>query len=392
MSSAPLAMATANVVVVEPDPRRRMALAAKLGEAAEHAMARSISRIASGTGPTVVVFGPSFADATGLAEIETFLNASRHATGVLAAYETSAALLRQAMRAGIVDVVAIPDGLGELADVVHHAATRLANVGRPDHEAPDTTPSRPGKVTVVFGTKGGSGKSFVATNLAIVLARGSERPVALIDADLQFGDAAVMLKLSPEHTIADAVGVMDHLDAPLLRSFFTRYEPSGLMVLPAPMEPALADQISPQDVNRIVALTRSFCAHVVVDTPAYFTDVVLGLLDNADEILLVAGMDVPNIKNVKLGLNTMHLVDIPDYKIKLILNRTKSKAKMDVGDVERVLGRKADALVPSDIIVPQSINEGVPAVLSAPRSEVARGIEAIARLVSIPRLAAAAQR
>jgi pilus assembly protein CpaE len=191
-----------------------------------------------------------------------------------------------------------------------------------------------------------------------------------------------MLKLTPEHTIADAVGA-DHVDSALVRSLLIRHPASGLLVLPAPVEPAFADQISPEDVNQIVTVVRSFCSHVVVDTPAYFTDVVIGLLDHADEILLVAGMDVPNIKNVKLGLNTMRLLDIPDLKIKLVLNRTKSKAKMDVHDVERVLGRKADILIPSDIVVPRSINEGLPVVLGAPKSEVARSLETLAEHVLV---------
>ena len=375
--------ANVGVVVVERDPRRRMAIASKLGDV-DRSMSRSIARIGTASaGPTVAVFGPSFADDGGLAEIETFLRTHRRVTGVLATYEVSAATLQRAMRAGLVDVVAIPDGMNELGDVVSRAAARISDA----HEDVRTDlrrTDRPGKVIVVFGTKGGSGKSFVATNLAVMLARTAGGQVGLIDADLQFGDTAVMLQLSPEHTIADVVASMDPLEPVLSPAFFFRHEASGLLVLPAPAEPALADQIAPRDVTRVVTLARSFCSHVIVDTPGYFTDVVLGLLDKADEILLVAGMDVPNIKNVKLGLNTMRLLDIPDSRIRLVLNRTKSKAKMEVGDVEKVLGRTADACIPSDIVVPRSINEGVPAVLSAPKSEVARSIESLAALVRAP--------
>ena len=381
------------VAVLERDPRRRMALAAKLGDKGERALARSIERLGDpNPAPNVVVFGPSFADRPGLVEVGAYLSTHRGIGGILAAYDLSSDLLKQAMRAGIVDVVSIPDGLGDLAETVHNAAHRLGD-GDGSTPPPEVTEVRgPCKVIVVFGTKGGSGKSFVASNLAVALARVSTQPVMLIDADLQFGDAAVMLKLSPEHTIADAVGAMDHLDPALVRSLLMRHEPSGLLVLPAPVEPALADQISSHDVARIVTMARTFCSHIVIDTPAYFTDVVLGLLDQADEILLVAGMDVPNIKNVKLGFNTMKLLDIPESKIKLVLNRTKSKARMEVGDVERVLGRKADALIPSDIVVPRSINEGLPAVLGAPKSEVARSIEALAKLVRVADRRSAARR
>jgi pilus assembly protein CpaE len=92
-------------------------------------------------------------------------------------------------------------------------------------------------------------------------------------------------------------------------------------------------------------------AYVIVDTPAYFNDVVLGLLESSDDVLLVAGMDIPNIKNVKIGLQTLRMLNIPLSKLKLILNRANSKVKLDVGEVERTLGVKADCLIPSDVLV-----------------------------------------
>ncbi len=91
-------------------------------------------------------------------------------------------------------------------------------------------------------------------------------------------------------------------------------------------------------------------------------------------------MDIPNIKNVKLGLQTLRLLNIPVSKLKLVLNRANSKVKLDVGEVERTLQIKADCLVPSDIIVPQSVNKGVPAVLDAPRSGVSKSMEQLAEL------------
>ena len=117
---------------------------------------------------------------------------------------------------------------------------------------------------------------------------------------------------------------------------------------------------------------------MVVDTPAYFNDVVLGLIEESDDVLLVAGMDIPNIKNVKIGLQTLRLLNTPMNKIHLILNRANSKVKLEVSEVERTLQVKADSLVPSDVLVPQSVNKGVPVVLHAPKSPVARSIQQLA--------------
>jgi pilus assembly protein CpaE len=235
-----------------------------------------------------------------------------------------------------------------------------------------------GRVITVFSSKGGAGKSMVASNLAVLLAQRSEKPVVLVDADLQFGDIAVMLKLAPQHTIVDAVNSIDRLDSGMLQNLLVTHTPSGLKVLAAPFEPGVAEQITSAHVHKIVEGLKSFCAFVVVDTPSYFNEVVLGLLEQCDELVLVAGMDIPNIKNMKIGLQTMRLLDIQMSKIHLILNRANSKVKLDIGEVERTLQVKADTLVPSDVVVPQSVNKGAPVVLDAPKSGVAKAFEQLA--------------
>jgi pilus assembly protein CpaE len=97
-------------------------------------------------------------------------------------------------------------------------------------------------------------------------------------------------------------------------------------------------------------------------------------------VLLVAGMDIPNIKNVKIGLQTLRLLNTPMNKLHLVLNRANSKVKLDVGEVERTLQVKAECLIPSDVVVPQSVNKGAPVVLDSPRSGVAKAIEQLADL------------
>jgi pilus assembly protein CpaE len=286
-------------------------------------------------------------------------------------------VLQRALRAGVKDVLAAPIEAGELVLAVERVGGTLvpAGVAVPSETG---TPAGYGRLITVFSTKGGAGKSVIAVNLAVTLARRSSRPVVLVDADLQFGDVAVMLKLAPQHTIVDAVNAIDKLDGPLLQSLLARHDPSELLVMPAPLEPAFADQIGSSQMLRIIELLRQTSEFVVVDAPAYFNDVVLGLIEASDDVLLVAGMDIPNIKNVKIGLQTLRLLNIPLSKLKLILNRANSKVKLDVGEVERTLGIKADCLVPSDVVVPQSVNRGTPVVLDAPKSGVAKSLEQLA--------------
>jgi len=187
-----------------------------------------------------------------------------------------------------------------------------------------------------------------------------------------------MLKLAPQRTIVDAVGAIEHLDATMLQDMLIRHDPSGLLVLPAPLEPAFADQINAEYMTQIIEILRSFCSFVVVDTPAYFNEIVLNLIEQSDDVLLVAGMDIPNIKNVKIGLQTLRLLNTPMSKLHLVLNRANAKVKLDVNEVERTLQVRADSQIPSDVAVPQAVNKGNPVVLDAPKSGVAKSLEQLA--------------
>jgi pilus assembly protein CpaE len=371
------------VAVIDADQTARSRLAMQLGPGATPF--GSLNELADRLNgqPVVVVLGPTFHSGLDLAEAEQLLSSRRELGAIMVTNQLTTDLLQRALRAGVKDVLQAPLDTGQLVDAITRAASALLPVA-PVPAAPGSAfvpaDGEVGKVMTVFSTKGGAGKSVVATNLAVLLAKRSDRPVVLIDADLQFGDVAVMLKLAPQHTVVDAVSALDRLDVNMLGNLLIEHKPSSLLVLPAPMEPAFADQIGAAEMVRIVEVLRTFCSYVVIDTPAYFNDVVLGLIEISDDVLLVAGMDIPNIKNVKIGLQTLRLLNTPMEKLRLILNRSNSRVKLDVGEVERTLGVQADGLIPSDVVVPQAVNKGEAVVLSAPRSAVARSMEEIADL------------
>jgi pilus assembly protein CpaE len=361
------------VAVVDADEAVRNRLVAQLGERAE---AVASLDAAADRSPTVVVLGPSCASPEQLGEVGAMISSTPGIATLLVADELSTELLQLALRTGVKDVLVAPVETDQLAASVDRIAETLGPVS-PRTRLPvlDDSPSDQGHVLTVFSTKGGAGKSVIAANIAIAMARRSERPVCLIDADLQFGDIAVMLKLAPQHTIVDVVGSLDRLDPMFLRQLLATHEGSGLLVLPAPLEPSFADQISAGEMVKVVEMLRGFCSWVVIDTPAYFNEVVLGLIEESDDVILVAGMDIPNIKNVKIGLQTLRLLNVPMSKLHLVLNRANSKVKLDVGEVERTLQVKAESLIPSDVVVPQSVNKGIPVVLDAPKSGVAKSLE-----------------
>ncbi len=152
-------------------------------------------------------------------------------------------------------------------------------------------------------------------------------------------------------------------------------------MLAAPLEPSLADEISTQVVVKTLGMLKRMFDYVVIDTAPFLDEPVLSILERSDAVLLVVDMDLPSVKNSKLALDTLRLIKFPFEKIKLVLNRVNSKARLDIDELERSLGLEVMAAISSDKLVPRAVNEGEPVVSLYPRSRVARDLRGVARLV-----------
>jgi pilus assembly protein CpaE len=381
--------AALQVAVVDSD----RGVAGYLAELLDNAVvqAATLSELEHGmpSSPLVVVLGPSCATDSELAVVDRWNRTYANVASILVTADLSTAILQNALRAGVKDVLSAPIDRDQLQDAVVRVAQTLPPeepmpvpmMPAPGMAAPATPTledSGQGRLISVFSTKGGSGKSVTATNLAVAMARRSPQPVILLDGHLQFGDVAVMLKLHPQNTVADAVTQLDVMDGALLERMLTVHEPSGLLVLPAPLEPTFVDRVSAEELKRLIDFLRAFAGTVVVDLPSVFNEFVLSVIESSDEIILVAGLDLPNIKNVKIGMSTLQMLNVPKERLHLVLNRADSKVKLNVSEVERTLGVAAASHVPSDVVVPISVNKGSPVVLSAAKSGVARAFEELA--------------
>jgi len=200
--------------------------------------------------------------------------------------------------------------------------------------------------------------------------------VCLLDLDLAFGDVAIAMQLFPAHTIADAVPIADTLDATAIGALLTPHSP-GLTTLVAPVEPGAAD-IPTSVIATVLRLLREMFEYVVVDTPPAFTDHVLAAFDESDVLALLATLDIPALKNLKLTLETLDLLNYPRDKWRVVLNRSDSKVGLAVGEVEKTLRVPISAEVPSSRDVPASINRGVPIVLDSPNHSVSNAIKQFA--------------
>jgi pilus assembly protein CpaE len=237
--------------------------------------------------------------------------------------------------------------------------------------------NRSAHVFTVFSTKGGSGKTVIATNLAVCFARQGKRTL-LIDFDLHSGDGALVLGLSPRWTILDLVQSPGDLDSEKLAGFVTRHS-SGVDLLPAPTRPDEEELVDVERLEPLLGVARQSYDAVVIDTSSQFSPATLLAIDHTDSLVLVGASDVPTIKSLKIALETLELLEMDVKDVRILMNRSGARVGLDDRDVERTLRREITYTLASDKAIPISVNRGQPVVIDAPKSRVARSFYDMAR-------------
>jgi len=282
------------------------------------------------------------------------------------------AVLGQALRAGFREVVA-SDDLTSLSSAcqrsleISHHLVGISGGGAPVVD---------GKVVIIFNAKGGCGKTTISTNLGAYVASTGAR-VLLVDLDLAFGDVAISLQLRPAASANDLVAMTGHIDAQGLASVVTKHE-SGLDTVCAPNHPREADGIPGATVGEMLRVARRMYDYIIVDTPPAFSEHVLVALDMCDLLVLIATLDIPAVKNLRLTLETLDQLGHPRDGRVVMLNRSDAKVGLNTDDVVGAIKVPIAASVPSSSHVPASVNRGVPIVLDEPKHPVSIALRTFA--------------
>jgi pilus assembly protein CpaE len=270
--------------------------------------------------------------------------------------------------ATVVEVVAEPelDLNDELEALVEEVALEDEE---PEVEPEVEAPREPAVTITVSSATGGCGKTFLATNLAYLLAQGTGKRVAMIDLDLQFGEVVATLQLKPTRTIADVeLDDEGNVDiAPLMTS-----HKGGFDVLAAPPDPVAAEGMGPSTIAAVIEAVRMSYDYVLIDTPPSLNEVVLGAFDVSDHLLVLATLDVPSVRNMRVFLTTLDRLRISQEGLHLILNKAEKGVELTPDDIRRVLGRDWDLELPYDKEVSRSVNLGLPVSEAAPKAEVSK--------------------
>ena len=284
--------------------------------------------------------------------------------------------LRKAMLAGAKDYIVKPFPSEELFNAINqvYASTKRRRV--------DAKKVGAGKVITVFSPRGGVGKTVLSTNLGVALAAiDSSCKVAIVDCNLQFGDVAMALNIMPKASISDMVTDIEHLDERVLSRYMVNFT-DNLHVLPAPFQPEKAESITQQHLTSVIDLLKKHYNYIVIDTAPLFNDIVLGIMDVTDLLLLLAVPDIMTTKNIRLSLDTLNTLGYPQEKIVLVLNRANSKSGLSIVEMEESLHSKFKVVLPNDgKLVLSSINRGVPFIISDPNSILAREVQLLAKKI-----------
>jgi pilus assembly protein CpaE len=284
----------------------------------------------------------------------------------------AANMLEHALEMDVADVLLLPQLTHNVVFAVRKASHARRQLQTAVHR---------GRVITVFSPKGGTGKTVVSTNLAAALAKHEGKRTLLLDLDLQFGDAAIMLGLEPAKTIYDLVVAPGELDSEKLAGYVSKH-PCGLDVLAAPLRPEDAELIVESKVTALIEVARSSYDAIVVDTSPFFHGPMLATLDRTDQLLVLCGLDVPTLKNVRLALQTLELLSYPASRIEYVMNRSSANVGLKLREVEDGLKVKVGHELPLDRTVQVCVNRGDAPVLAEPRCDFSRGLMALAKQVA----------
>lgn len=271
-------------------------------------------------------------------------------------------VILRAIRAGASEFLVRPINSNELTAAVQKVVrAQLAKMA----DASST-----GKVISVFCAKGGYGTTTVAVNLAASLAAQHDRPVVIVDLDLEAGDVATFLGVTPKYTITHVTSNLSRVDQVYLQSVLSRHA-SGAYILAEPERVEEAETITPAQIREILTRFRSIAGFTIVDLKKTFDDCSLTALDLSDTILLMMVLSVPAIRSTQRTLEVFQRLGYSRDKVKLMVNRYMANAEIKIADVEKTLNYPVSYQVPNDFpTAMSSINRGQPIADVAPNSEL----------------------
>lgn len=278
-------------------------------------------------------------------------------------------LILQAMRNGAKEFLSAPLNLDDFMA----ALDRIQNVGGGRDGRNKGT-----NVMTIIGAGGGVGCTSLGVNLGCALAANEANSVAIMDLDLALGDADVWLDIIPDYTIQDVAENINRLDYSMLKRSLTQHV-SGAFLLPRPVHMEEVSPMSPDELQRVIALLKATFTHLIIDLTKSFTPLDMAALEVSDQILFVTQLDLPCLRNVVRINQFFEERELTD-KVRVIVNRVGlGDTQISLNKALDTIGREVFWQIPNEYApVIESRNNGVPLVTEFPKAKITRAIQQLA--------------
>lgn len=326
------------------------------------------------TKPDVVLMDINMPDMDGITATKAVLEDVPFAQIIILSVQSDADYMRRAMQAGARDFITKPPSGDDLIATIRMVAERAREqrekmatpviqvVGPGEGARPGGPGRQEGKLLTIYSAKGGVGCTTLATNLAIAL-HTVETPTVLVDMNLQYGDVAVFLYLQVKNTVVDLAARSTELDPMVVEDVLMRHE-SGVSVLAGSPRPELADEVGPDQARQVLRFLKRMFSYVIVDTSSSMDDITLAVLDSTDLLITIATPDIPAIKDARLVLDLLNVLEFPKERVMLVLNKLDRRTGITPQAVSENLKFPVDGMIPTDErTVAASINRGVPLMM-----------------------------
>lgn len=325
--------------------------------------------------PDVMVMDINMPDMDGISATEAIRKKVSFVQVVILSVQNDPNYMRRAMLAGARDFLSKPPLIDDLTQAVKRAG-EMAHEEKNKYVAafqtgPLTAPLQQGtaapqmalgKIIVVYSPKGGVGCTTVAVNLASAL-KTSDNKVAVVDANLSFGDVAVALNEHAKNTFVELLDHTEELDPEIIEDVMVVHKTSDLHLLTSPKMPEMNESGHGEAISRILKYMQQMYHYIIVDTTPYLTDMVQSCLDLADMIVLITTQDIPSIKNTNQFLSLADASGIGRDRILFVMNRYDRRVAITPERVGETLKQPVLVIIPfEDRIISNSVNRGIPFV------------------------------
>ena len=239
------------------------------------------------------------------------------------------------------------------------------------------------KIITVYSNKGGIGKTTIAINLALELAKVAKDKVALLDLNLQLGDVSTFLNLNPVFDVNYVLNKLVNNENTNLIKAFEKYKDTSLYILSDPNYIEQAESIKPQQIPVLFEVLRKEFSYIIVDMSSNIDENSLKILDCSDWIMFTTIVNIPAIRNAQRCLNLFHSRRYPKDKVKIVVNRYMDNDEIKIDDIENTLAQKVYWKIPNNYFtIMEAINKGMTISEVNPSSNISNSFRDFASKVS----------